>query len=46
MATCAHSACTCEVPEGAQFCSPHCAEHTGSEECHCHHAECTAPHHH
>jgi len=46
MATCAHEVCTCEAMEGSAYCSAFCAANPDEGECHCHHGECTAPHHH
>ena len=46
MATCAHSVCTCEATEGSDYCSAFCESYPEVGECHCHHAECSAPHHH
>jgi hypothetical protein len=46
MATCAHGVCTCEVPEGEQYCATFCAQNPQAGECHCHHAGCEAPHQH
>jgi hypothetical protein len=46
MAVCAHEVCTCEAMEGSEYCSAFCAANADSGECHCHHGECKAPHHH
>jgi hypothetical protein len=46
MAICEHATCTCEAAEGSSYCSEWCAGNPAAEECHCHHAGCTAPHHH
>jgi hypothetical protein len=46
MASCAHDICTCEAAEGSDYCADWCAENPGAAECHCHHPNCQAPHHH
>jgi hypothetical protein len=46
MAICAHSVCTCEAAEGSEYCSGFCEANAEAPECHCHHGECHAPHHH
>lgn len=46
MAVCAHTVCTCEAADGSEYCSPFCETNAGATECHCHHGECAAPHHH
>ena len=42
---CKHESCTCEARDGDDYCSDWCNGAT-SEECHCHHGTCHAPHHH
>jgi hypothetical protein len=44
MAECQHGVCTCEAAEGSDYCSDFCAGDPTSQECHCHHQSCTAPH--
>ena len=46
MAVCAHTVCTCEAADGSAYCSPFCEAYADAPECHCHHGDCTAPHHH
>jgi hypothetical protein len=46
VAECAHGTCTCQVSEGASFCSEWCEGHAAEAECHCHHEGCAAPHTH
>jgi hypothetical protein len=46
MATCAHAPCTCTAEAGSDYCSPWCERAGAAAECHCHHADCQAPHHH
>ncbi len=46
MAVCAHTVCTCEAAEGSDYCSAFCETYADAPECHCHHGECAAPHHH
>lgn len=47
--TCAHKGCTCEVPPGQTYCSPHCANaataqvpESGVASCQCGHPQCGA----
>lgn len=41
---CRHAGCMCQVDEGTEFCSEHCAEHGLGEHdehmCECGHAAC------
>lgn len=44
---CAHRGCTCEVPAGQTYCSPHCANaaaaeapESASSSCDCGHPQC------
>lgn len=46
--TCAHKGCSCEVPAGQTYCSPHCANamdadplESGESNCGCGHSECS-----
>jgi hypothetical protein len=40
---CAHTACSCTVPDGKKYCSQMCEDSAGvtSLTCHCKHAECS-----
>jgi len=40
---CQHPACTCEVPEGENYCSPYCSDAGNIQEisCNCGHAGCS-----
>lgn len=47
--SCAHEGCTCEVPAGQTYCSPHCANaatqtpaESGVSACQCGHPQCGA----
>jgi hypothetical protein len=40
MKTCAVPLCTCQIPEGKEFCSDECRNGLPSGLCHCPHAEC------
>lgn len=46
--TCAHKGCSCQVPAGQTYCSPHCANapaepsQAGEAGCRCGHPQCSA----